>query len=177
MLVTELRPETGRDVILVPIEDPPKSQPLLETAANETSPELSPDGHWLAYASDESGQMEVYVRSFPEVEGGRSKISTAGGRSPVWSQDERELFYRSGDAVLATAIATEPTFRPGAPRALFRGRYLMGLEFRAYDIAPDGERFLMVKPVGDEEGLSNPNQIVIVRNWFSELQARVPTGR
>ena len=78
---------------------------------------------WMAYASNESGKYEVYVRPFPEVNKGKWQVSTSGGNSPLWSPDGRELFYRSGDAVMAVPVETEPTFKPGKPTVLFRGTY------------------------------------------------------
>ena len=96
----------------------------------------------------------------------------------MWSPDGRELFYRSGDAVMAVAVDTEPTFKPGKPVLLFRGIYVAGRgEGVPWDIHPDGKRFLMMKPPaaeGDESAAEIPHKIIIVTNWFEELKERVP---
>jgi serine/threonine-protein kinase len=141
---------------------------ITNTPFSEISPRFSPDGNWLAYSSDESGQREVYVRAYPGS--GKWTISIEGGVEPVWSRDGRQLFYRSGDKMMVAPIETESGFAPGTPEMLFEKRY--DLEPTAataeYDISPDGQRFLMVK----EE--STAHQINIVLNWFEELKARVP---
>jgi Tol biopolymer transport system component len=84
---------------------------LAATEFQETAPTLSPDGRWLAYASDETGQQEVYVRPFPETEGGKWQVSTDGGRSPLWAHSGRELFYLNGAGeMVAAQVVTEPSF-------------------------------------------------------------------
>ena len=97
---------------------------LLRERYNEFQPQISPDGRWMAYTSDESGKYEVYVRPFPEVDKGRWQVSTSGGDSPLWSPDGRELFYRNGDAVMAVSVKTDPTFSLETPKTLFRGTYV-----------------------------------------------------
>ncbi len=79
-------------------------KPLLKEKYEKGQPKVSPDGRWMAYMSDESGKSEIYVRPFPEVNQGRWQVSTGGGDTPLWSPDGRELFYRSGDAVMAVAV-------------------------------------------------------------------------
>ena len=150
-----------------------KAQPLLQTAIDETAPRFSPDGHWLAYASDESGRSEVFIQPYPGP-GGKWQISTEGGTEPMWNPNGRELFYRSGDKMMAVDITTQPPFSAGKPRMLFSGPYLpdwtaLGTN---YDISPDGRRFLMVKPVDSPD--AGPAQINVVLNWFEELKHRVP---
>jgi hypothetical protein len=133
-------------------------------------PTLSPDGRWLAYTSDESGRPEVFVQPFPGP-GAKSQISTGGGIEPVWSPNGRELFYLSGDRMMAVDISMSPGFKAGAPRALFEGRYLRSPNgVAAYDVAADG-RFLMVQPLHPDPPT---NQIQIVLNWFEELRRIVP---
>ena len=157
---------------------------LLQEKYLEAQPRISPDGRWMAYISDESGQDEVYVRPFPEVEsGGRWQVSTNGGDSPLWSPDGRELFYRNGDAVMVVSVRTEPTFSLETPTTLFSGTYVsseMGAtrpEFNPWDIHPDGKRFLMIKPpqaTGEASTEGIPRKINIVLNWLEELKERVP---
>ena len=151
-----------------------KPRPFLQTRFGEAGAVFSPDGHWLAYTSDESGRYEVYVRPFPGP-GGKWMISNEGGDEPVWAKNGKELFYRNGDKMMAVEITTQPTFRAGTPTLLFEGQYIhqAGL-FRAdYDITPDGQRFLMIQP-GEQEAAT---QINVVLNWFEELKRLVLTDQ
>ncbi|MDA2928041.1 hypothetical protein MYX78_12575, partial [Acidobacteria bacterium AH-259-G07] len=169
-------PETGWDLHVLTMEAERQSEPLLRTQFTELYPALSPDGRWMAYQSDESGQFEIYVRPFPNVEAGRSQISRNGGMEPVWGADGRELFYRTpdGSTMMAVDIETEPTFTPGNPEVLFTGSYFNG-PGRDYDISPDGQRFLMLREAGQTEETSERNELIIVLNWFEELKRLVPT--
>jgi serine/threonine-protein kinase len=141
------------------------------------APQLSPDGRWLAYAADDdSGRREIYVQPYPGL-GGKFQISTDGGNEPQWSRDGRELFYRSGNKMIAVAIATEGGFVAGKPRQLFEGNYITTLAgwVRAnYDVSPDGQRFLMLKRV--DQGRERPAQINVVLNWSEELKRLVPAN-
>jgi serine/threonine-protein kinase len=143
---------------------------FLQTPYDEHSGEQSPDGGWLVYASNESGQEEVYVRPFPGS-GGRMRVSTEGGREPVWSRDGREIFYRNGEKMMAVAVSMGPEFRLGRPVLLFEGRYRTNRTHRQYDVAADGQHFLMTR--AHEE--SEPAQIYVVLNWLEELKRLVPT--
>ena len=155
---------------------------LLKEKFHEAQPQLSPDGRFIAYTSNESGQNQIYVRPFPEVDTDRVQVSTSGGDSPLWSPDGQELFYRSGDMVMVVSIKTDPTFSRETPRMLFQGDYVDAVfsygnwDFSIWDISPDGNRFLMMKEsTGDtttEETLQP--RINIVVNWFEELKERVP---
>jgi serine/threonine-protein kinase len=179
-------PATGRDIWVLPLEgealkagpEARKPRVFLNTTANEDNGVFSPDGHWLAYESNESGQFEVYVRPFPPGPG-KLQISAQGGLEPVWSRNGRELFYRSGDRMMAVEISSQrdsngafPSgISAGSPRLLFEGHYqFSGLVTSDYDVSKDG-RFLMVQPGGPDQ---NPTQIRVVLNWFTELQQRVP---
>ncbi len=144
------------------------SQLLFQSQFNETHGTISPDGHWIAYESDESGRYEIYVRPFPNVEEGKWQISSDGATEPVWAPRGQELFYRNGEAMIVVGIKTEPTFTAGSPVVLFTGRYNRAVVVN-YDISPDGLRFLMIR---EEEG---PAQINVVLNWFEELKRLVPT--
>jgi hypothetical protein len=154
---------------------------LLQGEYAEFQPQISPDGRWLAYVSNESGDG-VYVRPFPDVDSGRWPVSTSGGDYPLWSPDGRELFYRSGDSVIAVEVETEPAFKLGKTTVLFKGTYsygsgLVGFPNTPWDVHPDGKRFLMLKPAGltDEESEAGiPRKINIVVNWFEELKERLP---
>ncbi len=134
----------------------------------------------MAYVSNESsGQAQVYVCPFPDVDSGRWQVSTGGGNSPLWSRDGQKLFYRNGNAVMAVAVKTEPNFDiVGTPQSLFRGEYLsqpgrlvnVALQPYLWDVSPDGKRFLMMK----EAGTTASTRINIVLNWTEELKQRVP---
>ncbi len=143
----------------------------MQTTSTEGSGELSPDGHWLAYESNESGRNEIFVRPFPTVDAGRWTISTSGGSSPVWARRGTELFYLDGTGALTRVpIRTAPTFSAGAPTKLFETRYYAGEGGHTYDVSPDGQRFLMIKAAGTDEAPS----MVVVLNWLEELKARLP---
>lgn len=149
------------------------SEPLLATPFNELGASISPDGRWVAYVSDESGRPEVYVRAYPGP-GGRWLISTDGGNHPVWGPDGKEIFYRAfpGGGMVSVPVEARTEFSPGRPSKLFDGRFEVGdRTFRSYDISPDGKRFLMVQ--GEEESAST--EVVVVLNWFQELERLVPT--
>src|SRR6266849_5383803 len=95
-----------------------KAQAFLRTPFNESVPPFSPNGHWLSYISDESGRFEIYVQTYPGP-GGKWQISTEGGAEPAWNRNGRELFYRSGDKMMAVDIATRTGFGADKPRMLF----------------------------------------------------------
>jgi Tol biopolymer transport system component len=167
----EFHPETRGDIWVLP--DAGEVKPWMVTEFSEGFPRLSPDGHWLAYVSNESGRYEVYVQPFPEA-GEKIAVSTDGGYEPRWSPGGRELFYRIGARVMAVSMQTSPVFRSSRPRELFEGPYVSGATIAAvattYDVAPDGEHFLMIEG-GEEKGA---NQLHLVLNWFEELERLVP---
>jgi hypothetical protein len=150
-----------------------RSEPFLQTRFLEYHPMISPDGRWLAYSSDESGRLEVYVRSFPDG-GGKWLISTAGGQEPVWAKDGDELFYRNAGKLMTVAIETGSTFTAGRPRLLleveYAARKMRGYGSPDYDVSPEG-RFLMIK----RESIPPLTEINLVLNWFEELKRLVPT--
>jgi len=140
------------------------------TKFTEVAPTLSPDGRWLAYTSNESGQSEIYVVPFPNTRAAKWAVSTRGGTEPQWSHSGRELFYRDGSGnLVAVAISTTPTFSLGGSTALFPAAGFaydeLGL---VYAVAPDDRRFLMIRPVAG----SAPDKLIVVENWFEELKAK-----
>jgi eukaryotic-like serine/threonine-protein kinase len=168
------------DIVLVDVAGTHQRTPLLHGKADEQYPDISPDGHWIAYVSNESGKNEVYVQPFPNL-GSRHQISIDGGTAPAWSRDGRELFYTTtatlgGQAsvtrMMAVAFRAAPTFVASPPRILFEGRYGATAIVRPYDVSPDGQRFLMVKH--KERAPISASQMIFVQNWFEELKARVP---
>ncbi len=142
-------------------------------------PRISPNGRWLAYTSKESGRNEIYVRPYPEVEGGKQQVSASGGDSALWRPDGRELFYRNGDEVMAVSVKADQPFSFESPKPIFRGTYASADWFRNdlywsnWDISHDGKRFLMIKEASATEG--GPRKINIVLNWLEELKQQVPT--
>jgi serine/threonine-protein kinase len=169
-------PETAWDVMILRLDDESREpQPLLNSQFGEALAELSPNGRWLAYTSNESGRFEVYVRSFPDLDR-KWQISTDGGIESAWSRDGTELFYRDeeGFRLMAVDTALEPSFRPGKPRLLFEGSFVESPGYgRNYDVAPDGQSFLMVKQ--EMEGIEDA-QIHVVLDWLEELKRLVPVG-
>jgi len=173
---SESDPTTGTDIEVLRLGGERKLQHFLQTQSNEGAPMLSPDGHWLAYQSNESGRMEIYVRPFPGP-GGKTQVSTEGGVQPLWVRNGRELFYRNGDKMMAATVETEPSFAAAKPKLLFEGHYKTTDVFPAqanYDVSPDGQRFLMVKEGAQEQAAT---QINVVLNWFEELKQKVPAGK
>ena len=171
--------EAGRfapSVGMVGLEGDRATELLLNSEFAEAAPAVSPDGDWIAYQSNETGQNEVYVQRFPML-GGKRTISTAGGRQPLWSPDGSELFYRAPSGMLVVPVLdTEPAFRPGSPEILFETQYYFDRALRTYDLHPDGQRFLIVKAdaLTDDSGTSASPQIVLIENWFDELRRLVP---
>ena len=161
---------------VVAVEGDRTMELVLDTGFLAGDPAISPDGRRIAYHSNESGQTEIYVRPFPNVDGGKWQVSGSGGREPLWSPDGQELFFISGNDFLVARVETEPTFNATTPEVLFGREDFTSGPGREYDISPDGEQFLFIRPLnfqvsGEAAGL------IFVLNWFSDLEARVPTGR
>jgi Tol biopolymer transport system component len=167
------------DIGLLPLEGNGEPQWIISSGAGECCSDLSPDGKWLAYVSNELGRQNVYVTPFPDADV-KWLISEVedGGEQPIWSlPDGKELFYRSGNKMMAVPIQTsEKALSGGKPEVLFEGSYVSthaastGVQY--YDISPDGQRFLMMK-----EGTAQEQaQINVVLNWFEELKRLVPTN-
>jgi len=172
-LMTFIRadPKTLRDIWVLSLKDHKRTS-FLVTPATEGAPRFSPDGRWLAYVSDESGRPEVYVQPYPGP-GGKWQISSDGGTEPAWNPTGRELFYRSGDKMMAVPVTLQPSFSAGRPAMLFEGTYLSStfpLTGVTYDVTHDGQRFLMVR-----DQPTSATQINVVVNWFEELKRLVPT--
>jgi serine/threonine protein kinase/Tol biopolymer transport system component len=164
----DVSPTTGSDIWMLRLAGERKQEPFLKTPFNERFPRFSPDGRWVAYQSDESGRVEVYVQPFPGP-GGKWRVSTEGGASPCWARDGRELFYYYGNKMMAVEVKTEPTFTAGKPRLLFEGQFNS-----YYVVSPDSRRFLMIQAVEPEQPVT---RIDLVLNWFEELKRLVPVGK
>jgi Tol biopolymer transport system component len=156
----------GFDLWVVSLADH-QSRPWLRTPFHEIQGAFSPDGHWLAYASDESGAIEVYVQGFPD---GRAKrlVSRGGGAEPRWRADGRELFYVSADRrLMAVPTTIGPAFEAGTPATLFdlNVRDLARGFPRRYDVTPDGQRFVVQQLTRPD----SPSPLTVVLNWSALL--------
>jgi len=153
------------------------TMPLVATAEFvEEAPALSPDGRWLAYASDETGRAEVYVRPFPDVDSDKVRVSTDGGSGPLWAHSGSELFFVDADQRLVAAeVQTDSAFRVLQRQTLFSVSlgYLVFGNSDFYDIAPDDQRFLMGREAGPRGGTVVDGRIILVINWFEELRQRL----
>jgi serine/threonine-protein kinase len=178
VIVWENSVRTSQDILAVDLSTQ-KVTSLISTPATELDGEVSPDGKWLAFESNESGRVEVYVRPFPNVDAGRWQISTTGGTRPAWSPRSNEIFYLDSAGGL-TAVGLEiagGTIVAGRPQQLFATKYhpgftTLGLDFRGYDVSRDGQRFLMIKEPVDAPPQEARRMIVVV-NWTEELKARM----
>jgi len=147
--------------------------PAEESLFQGSFPEISPDGRFLAYQSNESGQSQVYLRPFPNVQSGAWQISTTGGTRPAWGRNGRELFFLDrANAMTAVPVQTSgPTLVLGTPVKLFDGSYLEPNPARHYDVSPDSKRFLMMKEATGSQ-VAATSGIVVVINWLEELSQR-----
>jgi hypothetical protein len=165
----EIDPVTLHDIWVVGLPKPggvrPAARPFLKTTYSELSPRFSPNGQWIAYQSNESGQFEIYVRSYPDGETVR-QVSTDGGTQPQWPSRGTDLLYRGANGMLmAAAITLSPEFKVGKPRALFdASRYESW-----FDATADGRRLLLMPAMANEQA---PTQIHVVLNFLAELRAR-----
>ncbi len=153
--------------------DRDSSQPAASpttSSRNGRVPKLSPDGRFVAYVSGESGQLEVYVRPFPDGNG-RWQISVDGGAQPGWRGDGAELYYVEDTALMATTVSTERGFTLTQPQKLFETADLLSNTARStYDVSADGQRFLMITPVPDDG--SAPPTVRVVQSWAEEFRDR-----
>ena len=162
-----LAPETGADIVFYSFETD-DIEVYLKTEYDELAATFSPDGHWLAYESDESGEFEVFVTSYPGP-GGKWQVSRGGGAHPVWRADGRELFYIDEDAMMAVSVEAEGTFRHATPVTLFkRPEILMRSGEQTYDVALDGQRFLLLVPQGDDP--AGTASVTLLQGWRALLE-------
>ena len=149
---------------LVTLDATSRTESLLRSAFVQDNGDISPDGHWIAYESNESGRFEVYVAPFPGP-GGKRQVSTAGGAGPRWRADVKELFYRAADNRLMVA---EVDARGGALEVK-KVSPLFGpiVGATGYDVSADGRRFLMLVPVGGEAD----TPLTVVRNWTAGIKS------
>jgi dipeptidyl aminopeptidase/acylaminoacyl peptidase len=166
----QINPKTKSDIWVLPINGRSQEEPrpVVQTDARETAGTLSPDGHWLAYASDElSGQYDIWVQRFPEG-GGKRQVSNGGGCSPRWARNGGELFYYAADGMLMAApVRNGESLVMDAPVPLFEFRAGTGLaNFTPYAVTHDGRRFLIIEIVDTE-----PNApLMVVFNWTAGVK-------
>jgi serine/threonine protein kinase/Tol biopolymer transport system component len=167
--------DQGYDLWVMPLDEEGGPEPFLATSFTEHNGTFSPDGRWIAYESNESGRVEIYVRPFPAA-GGKWQVSDGGGAEPRWARGGRELIYRGETGLMVVSVDTAGgTFRAGKPQRLFQGPFRGGLGglsvggnvFPDYDITPDGQRFVMF-PQEAEEGRGG--HVTLVTRWFDELR-------
>jgi serine/threonine-protein kinase len=174
---------TGLDILTLTLDGTAEVTPLIQTSFQETGPILSPDGRWLAYTSDASGRTELYVQRYPKG-GRRWQISAGGGETPLWSPDGRELYYWKGGRMMAVSVETDSAgFSPGKERALPQPEFSALL---AWDISPDGKRFVVVGRLATVVTVNDPTvtnsspnrvearvpEIRVVTGWFEELRKK-----
>ncbi|MBV9498913.1 MAG: protein kinase [Acidobacteriaceae bacterium] len=170
LIYAQVNPGTGADLLAFPIEADPHPFALAQTSGNEDQGQFSPDGHWVAYTSNESGLSEIYVIPFPPTSsGGRWLVSRGGGVQPRWRPDGKELFYISPDSrMMAVDVSTSPVFRAGIPQPLFQTEMVdTGIRTgpMSWDITPDGKRFLIITATA-----SDTSSLNVVLNWRAGQQ-------
>jgi serine/threonine-protein kinase len=173
--------QAGSHLATMRLDDRQKITMIAEAPGIQGNAALSPDGRWLAYNSTESGQPQIFVRPFPNVDAGRWQVSNSGGVRPAWGSGGQELFFVStvngiGGSIMAVRVHTTGTFTYDTPTKLFDARpYYFAPPNRTYDVTPDGQRFLMIKPAASTAETSDqPAKVEFVLNWFEELKPRVP---
>ena len=167
---------------ILPMEGDKSIKWLLHEEYREEQPLISPDGKWMAYRSNESGQAKIYICPFPDVKGGKWNIPTSPAYAPRWSLDGRKILYWSIDSLMYATVETKPTFKLGKPEVILKRQanwsYSMGATFISWDIHPDGERFLLIKDAtSTAAGLSTDEltpKIIVKTNWFEELKKLAP---
>jgi len=163
---------TRMDIYALPLLGDRKEYPILNSPFNEQLPALSPDGRWLAYTSDETGNYEIYVQSFSadgKLGADKQRVSTNGGTYPVWRRDGSELFFLAADGQMQSSLVKTggTEFQFAAPKSLFKTRMLAWItNFHEYDVSPDGQRFLIGTLIGETKA---PPPTVIL-NWSAILK-------
>jgi len=165
LLFNEDNPRTGSDVLMLSIYKNNTITPILQEKFNETNASLSPNGHWLIYTSDESGQEDIYLRPFPGL-GPKILVSKGGGADGKWGPDGKSIYYTAKYKMMRVPVRYSPEFSIGAPEELFESEFYSG-GILNYDISPDGERFIMVYDGRDNTKAQNYR---IVLNWFDEIK-------
>jgi serine/threonine-protein kinase len=165
--------DSAWDLWALPVQGDAESFPLADGNASERTGVVSPDGRWLAYASDESGRPEIYVQGFPRRQG-RQQVSSNGGAEPHWSADGSMLYYVSGDGIYSVPItAGGERFRFGRSEKVLDVRVNDPYELGAYDVTEDGRRFLVARSLTDTGAAEKTDRVLLILDWFDELRSRV----
>jgi len=157
-------PVTSTDLWLLNLRNPEDMHPFKKTTAAERQGSLSPDGRWMAYASNESGHPEIYVEPVPGP-GGRRQISTVGGEEPRWVRNGREITYRNGTRMMSVSVQIQPTLQAGKPVELFDRKFDRGFGVAGYDVASNGQTFVMTRSEH-----AAPTEIRVVMGWSAAMQ-------
>jgi Tol biopolymer transport system component len=165
IVYAQVNPGAGADLMGIAVDGDRQPFPVVQTNATEDQGQFSPDGHWLAYTSNESGQGEIYVIPFPpSPNGGKWLVSRGGGVQPRWQRDGKELFYISADSKMtAVPVSTKPVFQAGTPQTLFDSEIVdTGIRTGplSWDLAPDGKRFLIITPSS-----TDTSSLTVALNW------------
>jgi len=161
---------TNYDIYAVSLTGDRAPRPLLVTPFDERRPSVSPDGNWMVYQSNESGSFELFVRPYPNVDGGRWQVSAGGGSSPIWSPAGGEIFYRQGTTIQRVPVTTTPVVSVGTPSPIATASLPVDGAGMTYAIDETGKAFLVVRPAG---GAGGPVEFRLVLNWFEDIKARV----
>jgi len=176
LLFTEVPSQGECAIEQMAIERPSDTKVLVKNELCNAHAAVSPNGRWMAYRSNVSGQNEIYVERYPEL-GNRQQISMGGGHVPVWSRDGRELFFPSldGRQMLAVPVQSGSTLVAGRPQVLFETAMGVSISGRPYDIAPDGRFLIIIRGGQAEAGDGTASNLIVVQNWFEDLKRLVPT--
>jgi eukaryotic-like serine/threonine-protein kinase len=178
LLFTQRSPGAGVDIFVLSMDGDRRPRPLVQTKFDEGAPKFSPDGKWVAYASNESGRTEVYVTSYPGP-GARIQVSNDGGSDPTWRRKGGELYYRNGDKMMVVSVSTEPALTLSKPRILWVGSYMYGTSISCggagpsstnYDVTAGGDNFVMIQQKVTD---ASARQVNVVMGWAEELK-RLP---
>jgi len=169
-------PHGPLNINVVPLEGNRSPRPIVATQFEVGGGQFSPDGHWLLYSSNEPGAAEVYVQPFPRP-GGRLRVSRGGGIGAVWSRNSREVFYENGNQILSATVTTHPHFASSTPHPVVPFTPALGTNYlhnREFDVAPEGQRFLVLTRSGDNTA---PEELHLVQGWLDELKRTVRPGK
>jgi len=172
VIFSTLKPGTAtdNDLWVVPMDGGADRKPVsyLVAPGKQQQAQFSPDGRFVAYGSDQSGTFEIYVQPFPNASDGKWMVSSGGGIEPRWSRDGKELFFFSGQTLMAVPVSVQPTFSNGAPVALFDAAIQSGYtnDSHRWQVSPDGKRFLLITNAGKDQ--APPLDVVV--NWQAGLK-------
>jgi Tol biopolymer transport system component len=185
LAIHQFNTDTNWDIMTLPMEGNEKSgwkpgepKPFVNSTFLEREPAFSSDGRWLAYHSNETGVLEVYVRPFPGP-GGKTQISNGGGVAPKWSRNGKELFYRTttnSKIMVVPYTASGDTFRAGKPQLWSPGEFTDRGTTYNFDLHPDGKRFVVLKAPGTGQTTA-VNKVSFIFNFFDELRSKFPPGK